>query len=117
MEDVKTFFPDIGGHIVTVVFTIFSSGSATVDDISYQIAIHLGNWPSDDAMNGCYHGMSIILHYIPLNMHPQQYSYTDLPNCDTSTLSQIHPQDMHCFIGLSMFYPVLSSFVLKHHST
>ena len=42
-----------------MVFTIFSSGSATINGISYQIAIHLRNWPSDDAINGCYHGMSI----------------------------------------------------------
>ena len=56
VEDVKTFFRVL---VVIVIFTIFSSGSGTINDISYQIAIHLGNWPSDDTINGCYHGMSI----------------------------------------------------------
>ena len=56
VEDVKTFFRVL---VVIVVFTIFSSGSTTVDDISYQIAIHLGNWPNDDTINGCYHSMGI----------------------------------------------------------
>ena len=56
VEDVKTFFRVL---VVIVVFTIFSSGSITVDDISYQVAIHLGNWPNDDTINGCYHSMGI----------------------------------------------------------
>ena len=56
VEDVKTFFRVL---VVIVVFTIFSSGSITVDDISHQIAIHLGNWPNDDTINGCYHSMGI----------------------------------------------------------
>ena len=56
VEDVKTFFRVL---VVIVVFTIFSSGSATINNISYQIAINLRNWPSDDTISGCYHGMSI----------------------------------------------------------
>jgi peptide/histidine transporter 3/4 len=56
VEDVKTFFRVL---VVIVVFTIFSSGSTTINDISYQMAIHLHNWPIDDTTSGCYHVMSI----------------------------------------------------------
>ena len=56
MEDVKTFFRVL---VVILVFTVFSSGSTTINDISYQIAIHLHNWPIDDTTSGCYHSMSI----------------------------------------------------------
>ncbi len=56
VEDVKTLFRVLG---VIVVFTIFSSGSTTINGVSYQISIHLHNWPSDATIIGCYHGMSI----------------------------------------------------------
>ena len=56
VEDVKTFFRVL---IVIVIFTIFSSGSTTINDISNQMAMHLRNWPSDNTKRGCYHNMSI----------------------------------------------------------
>ena len=56
VEDVKTFFRVL---VVIVIFTIFSSGSSTVNDVSYQMAVHLRNRPTDDTIKGCYHGLSI----------------------------------------------------------
>ena len=56
VEDVKTFFWVL---VVILVFTVFSSGSTTINNISHQITIHLRNWPIDDTTSGCYHGMSI----------------------------------------------------------
>ena len=52
VEDVKTFFRVL---VLIVIFTIFSSASTTINDISNQIAMHLRNWPNEDN-NGCYHG-------------------------------------------------------------
>ena len=56
VEDVKTFFRVM---VLIMIFTIFSSASTTINDISNQIAMSLRNWPNDDTISGCYHGMSI----------------------------------------------------------
>ena len=56
VEDVKTFFRVL---IVVMIFTIFSSGSTSINNISHQMAMHLRNWPNDDTTGGCYHDMSI----------------------------------------------------------
>ena len=56
VEDVKTFFRVL---VAIVVFTIFSSGSTTINDISYQTAMRLRNWPNDDTVSGCYHDASL----------------------------------------------------------
>ena len=56
VEDVKTFFRVL---VVIGIFTIFSSGSTTVDDVSHHMAVHLRNWPTDDTIRGCYHGLSV----------------------------------------------------------
>ena len=56
VEDVKTFFRVL---IVIMIFTIFSSGSTTINDISHQMSMRLHNWPNDATTRGCYHGMSI----------------------------------------------------------
>ena len=56
VEDVKTFFRVLA---VVVIFTIVSSGSTTVNDVSHKMAVHLQNRPTDDTIKGCYHGLSI----------------------------------------------------------
>ena len=56
VEDVKTFFRVL---VVIMIFTIFSSGSSTVNDVSQQMAVHLRNWPTNDTVKGCYHRLSI----------------------------------------------------------
>ena len=56
VEDVKTFFRVL---VVIMIFTIFSSASTTINDISNQMAMSLRNWPNDDIISGCYHGISI----------------------------------------------------------
>ena len=56
VEDVKTFFRVL---VVVVIFTVFSSGSSTVNDMSNQLATNLQNWPLGDMTRECYHEMSI----------------------------------------------------------
>ena len=48
MEGVKTFFRVL---VLIVIFTIFSSASTTINDISNQIAVHLRNWPNEDSIS------------------------------------------------------------------